>query len=271
MKVVLTITGSQRFGTDEPEKTSLVTEGTLEREGDILLLSYEESELTGMEGPTTVFRVEPARITLQRSGTLESQMVFELGHEDRSLYDMGFGALMITVLTDRLENTLTDAGGEMDVSYSVERSADIQPGIGTNALHGDRIAEGVVSGRGERAARLRLRDDIHNVCAGDGLALDDDGAVQMLAALRGQIQAVGREHAVQDGKDLLGDLRTGVRADAAAADLARGAANHDDLTGMQLCFFNQFFCGLFGLPADILKHGWVLLSYGPQDACGRAA
>ena len=42
MKVVLTITGSQRFGTDEPEKTSLVTEGTLEREGDILLLSYED-------------------------------------------------------------------------------------------------------------------------------------------------------------------------------------------------------------------------------------
>ena len=76
-------------------------------------------ELTGMEGTTTVFRVEPARITLQRSGTLESQIVFALGHEDRSLYDMGFGALMITVLTDRLENTLTDAGGEMDVSYSV--------------------------------------------------------------------------------------------------------------------------------------------------------
>ena len=127
MKVVLTITGSQRFGTDEPEKTSLVTEGTLEREGDILLLSYEESELTGMEGTTTVFRVEPARITLQRSGTLESQMVFELGHEDRSLYDMGFGALMITVLTDRLENTLTDAGGEMDVSYSPLKTK--RPGI----------------------------------------------------------------------------------------------------------------------------------------------
>ena len=63
-------------------------------------------ELTGMEGTTTVFRVEPARITLQRSGTLESQMVFALGHEDRSLYDMGFGALMITVLTDRLELSL---------------------------------------------------------------------------------------------------------------------------------------------------------------------
>ena len=32
---------------------------------------------------------------------------------------MGFGALMITVLTDRREYSLTDAVGVMDVSYSV--------------------------------------------------------------------------------------------------------------------------------------------------------
>ena len=119
MKVVLTITGSQRFGTDEPEKTSLVTEGTLEREGDILLLSYEESELTGMEGTTTVFRVEPARITLQRSGTLESQMVFSEGIEDRSLYDMGFGALMISVCADSIRSEMDETGGTLDVSYAV--------------------------------------------------------------------------------------------------------------------------------------------------------
>ena len=82
-----------------------------------------------------------------------------------------------------------DGHGDLLQVHADERSADIQPGIGTNALHGDRIAEGVVSGRGERTARLRLRDDIHNVCAGDGLALDDDGAVQMLAALRGASSA----------------------------------------------------------------------------------
>lgn len=44
-------------------------------------------------------------------------MVFELGHEDRSLYDMGFGALMITV--DRPPRNTDGRGGEMDVSYSV--------------------------------------------------------------------------------------------------------------------------------------------------------
>ena len=116
--VIISITGIQQ-GQGAPDALELVTRGQYGVEQDKICLTYQESELTGMEGTTTVFRVEPARITLQRSGTLESQMVFELGHEDRSLYDMGFGALMITVLTDRLENTLTDAGGEMDVSYSV--------------------------------------------------------------------------------------------------------------------------------------------------------
>lgn len=67
----------------------------------------------------------------------------------------------------------------------------IPAGIGTDALHGDRIAEGVVSGRGERAARLPAAGRHSQCLRGDGLALDDDGAVQVFAALRGQIQAVG--------------------------------------------------------------------------------
>lgn len=119
MRVILSISGTQRFGEDAPETTELVTEGELERRDGALILSYEESELTGMEGTVTTFRIAPPVITLQRTGAVESKMVFTEGVEDRSLYDMGFGALMITVLTDRLENTLTDAGGEMDVSYSV--------------------------------------------------------------------------------------------------------------------------------------------------------
>ena len=55
MKVLLSISGTQRFGEDAPETTELVTEGELARQGDALVLSYAESELTGMEGTGTTF------------------------------------------------------------------------------------------------------------------------------------------------------------------------------------------------------------------------
>ena len=37
--------------------------------------SYEESELTGLSGVTTVFHIEGDKIVLTRSGRLSSQMV----------------------------------------------------------------------------------------------------------------------------------------------------------------------------------------------------
>ena len=119
MQVVLTISSTQRFGDDAPETTELVTEGTLERENGALVLSYEETELTGMAGTPTPFRIEPPVITLRRTGTLESQMVFSEGIEDRSLYDMGFGALMISVCADSIRSEMSETGGTLDVSYSI--------------------------------------------------------------------------------------------------------------------------------------------------------
>ena len=76
MRVILSISGTQRFGEDAPETTELVTEGELERRDGALILSYEESELTGMEGTVTTFRIAPPVITLQRTGAVESKMIW---------------------------------------------------------------------------------------------------------------------------------------------------------------------------------------------------
>lgn len=119
MKVLLTISGTQRFGEDEPETTELVTDGELERQGEELVISYAESELTGMEGTTTTFRIAPPMVTLQRTGTLESKMVFAEGVEDRSLYDMGFGALMITVCAESIRMNMDETGGTLDLHYAI--------------------------------------------------------------------------------------------------------------------------------------------------------
>lgn len=119
MRVLLSISGTQRFGEDAPETTELVTEGELEQKDGALVLSYQETELTGMAGTVTTFHIAPPVITLQRTGTVESKMVFTEGVEDRSLYDMGFGALMITVCADTIHSDMTETGGSLDVTYSI--------------------------------------------------------------------------------------------------------------------------------------------------------
>ena len=101
--MLLTIDGTQRFHGEEPETTKLVTDGTLRAKDGALFLSYAESELTGMRGTLTTFRIEKDCVTLTRTGTVESVMTFSVGKEDRSLYDVGFGALMITVRTERID------------------------------------------------------------------------------------------------------------------------------------------------------------------------
>lgn len=118
-KVPLTICSSQQFQQEEPEVTKLVTEGLLWTEGETVHLSYQETELTGLEGTRTSFCVKAGKVILERQGAVESRMVFAVGQEDRSLYDMGFGALMITVRTEKIESTLSETGGELMVSYGI--------------------------------------------------------------------------------------------------------------------------------------------------------
>lgn len=119
-KVMLSVQGKQSYMGQEPDTIELVTGGEMEfREGgwDI---SYEESDLTGMKGVTTTFRVEPDKITLIRSGALRSQMVFckDVSHE--SLYQMDFGALMIRVCATHLFFDITPDGGMIDLVYTIE-------------------------------------------------------------------------------------------------------------------------------------------------------
>ncbi len=119
-EVVLSILGKQSYLEQEPEVIELVTEGILEQTDDGWNLAYEESNLTGLEGVTTTFRVESEKITLIRSGRLNSQMVFQEGVFHDSLYEVEFGALMITVCASKVKADLSLDGGTIDLIYGIE-------------------------------------------------------------------------------------------------------------------------------------------------------
>ena len=119
-EVVLSLRGTQSYEGQEPDVIELVTEGTMELRDGGWDISYEESELTGLAGVTTTFRVEPGRVILERKGNLRSRMVFEKDVPHDSLYQMAFGTLMITVCAKHLYFDIVPDGGMIDLIYSID-------------------------------------------------------------------------------------------------------------------------------------------------------
>jgi uncharacterized beta-barrel protein YwiB (DUF1934 family) len=117
--VVLSIRGTQHYEDQEPEVIELVTEGTMEFRDGGWDVAYEESALTGLEGVTTTFRVEPNQITLTRTGKLNSQMIFRQGERHDSLYQMEFGTLMLTVEAKFMYFDILPEGGSIDLTYGI--------------------------------------------------------------------------------------------------------------------------------------------------------
>lgn len=89
--VILSISGTHTTYGEEPEQVELKTAGKLCRVEGGFDVHYEESELTGMEGTTTTFRLREGRIALVRTGAVEMALEFTPGGASESLYDIGEG------------------------------------------------------------------------------------------------------------------------------------------------------------------------------------
>ena len=118
--VVLSIRGRQCYDGQEPDVIELVTDGTMAFTDGGWDISYEETELTGMAGVTTTFRVEPGKVTLRRTGKLRSEMVFQEGVRHESLYQLDFGALLMTITAKQVYFDIVSDGGVIDIVYSIE-------------------------------------------------------------------------------------------------------------------------------------------------------
>ena len=119
--VIISIKGKQSYPQCPPEIIELVTEGVLEDRGDKgITLSYQESEVTGLEGTLTTIQVEPRRVTLLREGSVNSQMVFEEGRRHLSMYNTPYGALSVGINTRKMRSSLSGTGGDVTIYYALE-------------------------------------------------------------------------------------------------------------------------------------------------------
>ena len=119
-EVIISIKGTQQVEHEDGDAIEFVTRGDLDRGGGVYTLSYQESKLTGLAGTKTTLCVEPARVTMLRTGQVNTQMIFQEGQRHLSVYNTPFGALSIGVHTRRLTNELGEDGGRIEIDYSIE-------------------------------------------------------------------------------------------------------------------------------------------------------
>ena len=118
--VIISIKGVQRPHLAEEDSVEFITSGAYCHADTETVLTYMESEMTGMEGTRTTFRVTPPLVTLTREGTLSAQMVFEQGKKHLFLYETPYGATTMGVDTRRLTSELEAGGGEMEIDYAID-------------------------------------------------------------------------------------------------------------------------------------------------------
>lgn len=84
------------------------------------MLTYPESELTGMAGTLTTITFTPSSAVLKRTGTVTSRMVFAPGARNTFLYQTPYGTSTVGLETQRYRSTLGERGGVLDLLYVVD-------------------------------------------------------------------------------------------------------------------------------------------------------
>ncbi len=131
-KIMINIDGTQNFGNGDTNNVELTTEGELIVGDNSYTLKYKESELTGMEGTITEITVgEDGIVNLVRSGTVNSNLVFEEGKRHLSYYDTNDGAFSIGVFASYVDTVLERNYGEISITYAMD--VDDKP-IGENEI-----------------------------------------------------------------------------------------------------------------------------------------
>lgn len=117
---IISITGVQNDPNGEKDAVELVTAGQYGFENGESRFTYEESDLTGLNGTRTTFTISPLGVVLRREGSLNSEMVFEQGRKSFFLYETPFGSATMGVDTRRIDTRLDEHGGDLELDYDID-------------------------------------------------------------------------------------------------------------------------------------------------------
>lgn len=118
--VLIDIKGTQGIDGDT-DVIEFTTMGQLAYRHGKYYLFYTENESIGAKGIKTTLKTEgDDKITMSRSGILDSRMVIEKGQRSRCFYSTVQGQLMLGIFGEEITNTLTEDGGRISMTYTID-------------------------------------------------------------------------------------------------------------------------------------------------------
>lgn len=118
--ILVRVRGTQVKESGEEDNIELVTEGRLYRRDHSYYILYEETCLSGLEGTLTSLKIEPTRVTLNRTGGTAQRQTFEEGVWHQSYYVTPYGAIRVGVIPTRVDVDLTESGGSINLEYELQ-------------------------------------------------------------------------------------------------------------------------------------------------------
>lgn len=119
-KVVIDIKGTQGIDGDD-SIIEMSTLGTLCIRDGKFLLSYEENETLKPHTVKTLVKAEGEnKITMIRSGGIDSRLVIEKGKRNTCFYSVPQGELVLGIFGQEIVNSLNDSGGKIKMSYTID-------------------------------------------------------------------------------------------------------------------------------------------------------
>ena len=109
-------------GEIEPQRMQIKTVGRYCIDSNRCEISYDESDVTGMEGSVTSISfdvTDSGVVTMSRTGSVSTALVFENGKRHHCVYNTPFMPFEVCVKTLSVNNLL-DKDGRLELDYIVE-------------------------------------------------------------------------------------------------------------------------------------------------------
>lgn len=123
--VVIKIKGTQGID-DSTDVIELTTLGRLGEKNGVLMLSYEEGGAPGEDAVKTRMLIKNSdTVELRRSGSMNSRLIVQRGVRHNCFYNTQFGEMVIGIFGEKIENKLTQNGGSLFMSYTIDSNLQL--------------------------------------------------------------------------------------------------------------------------------------------------